>query len=116
MYTDMPDDAYRKALLRAILTLDSGYEEVFDAMLNVMVKGEWREWDETMTIGDEIVFTEEMFEGSADANVQQLLKLLVRMRTASESLATLNNISDEELEEEARQASLEDDLPAPPEP
>lgn len=61
-------------------------------IFQVAIKGELKEWSDSVPVGEFHTFTREMFEGCSDTNMQLLVKLLDNVESTVDSICNLNNI------------------------
>lgn len=83
---------YRAALQDSVLKLVKIRNEVFDLSFELAITGELKEWSDSVPVGEDHLFTREMFEGCNDANLKLLTELLVKVELVVDSLCNLNNI------------------------
>ena len=88
----MDSTAYEESLQQAASALFNIREQLVNAIFQVAITGELQEWSDTITVGEQVTFSKEMFEGCADANVQLLTQLLNNVERTCDSLLNLNNI------------------------
>lgn len=88
----MDSTAYKESLQQAASALFNIRERLFNAVFQVAITGELKEWSDTITVGEQVTFSKEMFEGCEDANVQLLTQLLNNVEQTCDSLLNLNNI------------------------
>ncbi|WP_324720505.1 hypothetical protein [Salinimicrobium sp. HB62] len=95
---------YRNKLLLSYLALAKAQGALTDRIINVGMLGEFAEVNQTFVEGDTFRFDLEMFRHSKDQNLLLLLELFHKLDETMNSLANINGITEEELED------LEDDL------
>ena len=88
----MDPNEYKESLLQATTALVNIREQLFNAVFQVAITGEMKEWSDTIAVGEQVTFSKEMFEGCGDANVQLLTHLLNNVEQTCDSLLNLNNI------------------------
>ena len=92
---------YREKIILAYRALLETHEELLDRIINVGMTGEFAEANETFEPGDSYKFNLEQFRGTKDTNLNLLLKLFDELEAVMNSLANLNGITEEELEDES---------------
>lgn len=83
-------DAYRLRLSEACQTIADSRKQLFAALINVGMSGEFKELDELFEEGDFFQFERSHFEGSNDINVEILMELLKKMDETHSKLVNLN--------------------------
>ncbi len=91
---------YREKIILAYRALLETHEELIDRIINVGMTGEFVEINEAFYPGDMYSFNLEQFRGTEDANLNLLLKLFDELENTMNSLANINGITEEELEDE----------------
>lgn len=91
---------YRDKIILAYRALLETYEELMDRIINVGMTGEFAEVNETFQVGDSYKFNLLQFRGTKDTNLNLLLKLFDELEEVMNSLANINGITEEELEDE----------------
>ncbi|MFD2518234.1 hypothetical protein [Salinimicrobium flavum] len=71
-----------------------------ERIINMGMTGEFAEINEIFREGDTFKFDLEMFRDSKDQNMQLLLGLFDELETVMNTLANINGITEEELEDE----------------
>ncbi len=77
---------YQQRLSDVATFLDEAEITLYEAMLNLMMDGELKDWNSLCPVNDVINVEDSLFDASEDANVQVLLKLSRQIRLASQSL------------------------------
>ena len=77
---------YTKCLGEIIGELAATEEELSSAAINLAVLDKWREWNESMPVGSEYTFTDEMLYGAGDSNIRVLMNLRDSIAAAVEAL------------------------------
>lgn len=83
---------YAAALRDSVLKLARIRNEVFDLSFTLAITGELKEWSDTVPVGEDHLFTRELFEGCNDANLKLLMELLNKVESVVDSLCNLNNL------------------------
>jgi hypothetical protein len=86
------EEDYREELEHTAYRLLDMRESLFEAIVQILAKGELKEWCESMDEGEKVTFTKEIFEGCDDTNVQLLTKLLSQVEKTFGSLCNLNDL------------------------
>lgn len=69
-------DNYTLSILNATNKLEQCKEELIDAMFDLAINGELKEWNNIVGEGEHFYFRRELFESLDDHNVQQLIKII----------------------------------------
>lgn len=77
---------YQQRLSDVATFLDEAEITLYEAMLNLMMDGELKDWNSLSPVNDVINVDDFLLEASEDANVQVLLKLCRQIRFASQNL------------------------------
>ena len=91
-----PDD-YRFHLIEAIQSLNDCDLQLFNAGINLLMKGELSDVDDAFDIGDTYEFHIALLETSKDPSVQIILNALLAVRNAAQSLKAIHEVKDEEM-------------------
>ena len=86
------EEDYREELEHTAYRLLDMRESLYEAIVQILAKGELKEWCESMEEGEKVTFTKEIFEGCDDTNVQLLTKLLGQVEKTFGSLCNLNDL------------------------
>lgn len=90
---------YRKSLIEAYKGLIQIREDVFTSALNIAMAGELEDINDVFEEGDEYEFHIEHLEGSNDTNLNKFLELFEYLEIIMHTLANINAISENELED-----------------
>lgn len=90
---------YRKKILMTYKFLIKMHEELLTRTINVGMTGEMAEVNEVFTVGDTYKFDVGQFRGTNDVNLNKLLAFFDELEDVMNSLANINGITAEELEE-----------------
>lgn len=83
-------DAYKLRLSEACQTIADSSNQLFTALINVGMSGEFKELDELFDEGDFFQFERSHFQDSNDINVKILMELLDKMDETHSKLVNLN--------------------------
>ena len=75
------------------------HEELLTRTINVVMTGEHENINSVFKAGDTFQFDKEMFRDSKDENVNKLIAFHDELENLMNSLANINNIMEEELDE-----------------
>ncbi|NJY62821.1 hypothetical protein HC174_08630 [Salinimicrobium sp. CDJ15-81-2] len=92
---------YRDKIILTYRQLLETHEELMERIINVGMTGEFAEINEIFREGDTFKFDLEMFRDSKDQNLQLLLGLFDELENVMNTLANVNGITEEELEDES---------------
>jgi len=92
---------YRYNLVKSYNVLLNLHERLFNRIINVEMLGDLADISNTFQPGDSYFFQIEQFRDSKDRNVQLLVELYDRLEDTMNSLANINSITEEELDEVA---------------
>ena len=84
---------YKESLQQAAAALLTIREHLFDAIFQVAIIGELKEWSDTVADGVQVTFPKALFEACEDANVRLLTHLLNNVEHTRDSLLNLNNLA-----------------------
>lgn len=90
---------YREKILLTYKFLLKMHEELLTRTINVGMTGELAEVNEVFSVGDTYKFDVEQFRGTNDANLNKLLDFFDELEDMMNSLANINGITQEELDE-----------------
>ncbi|SOC81599.1 hypothetical protein SAMN06296241_3180 [Salinimicrobium sediminis] len=93
--------SYRNKIILTYRALLDAHEEIMERIINMGMTGEFAEINEVFQPGDSFKFDVEMFRDSKDQNLQLLLGLFDELEDVMKTLADLNGITEEELEDES---------------
>ena len=91
---------YRDKIILTYRALLETHEEFMEKIINVGMLGEFAEVNKVFREGDTFKFDLEMFRDSKDQNLQLLLNFFDELENVMNSLANVNGITEEELEDE----------------
>lgn len=91
---------YREKIILTYRHLLEVHEELLTRIINVGMTGEFLEINSVFEAGDEFEFDKEMFRESKDENVKKLIAFHDELEDLMNSLANINGITEEELEDE----------------
>lgn len=89
---------YRNIVIESIVDLTDQQNIVFTQILNLSMFGEMKEYNQLFEVGEIVDFEIGHFEDSTDVNVQNLIRLFHTLGETIQSLANLNSISQEEID------------------
>ena len=92
--------AYREKIILTYRHLLEMHEELLTRIINVGMTGEYSEVNTVFKPGDTYKFDLEQFRGTKDNNLNKLLAFFDELENLMNSLANINRITEEELEEE----------------
>ncbi|WP_373494923.1 hypothetical protein [Aquiflexum sp.] len=85
-------DTYKLRLLDACSAVAKARNELFTAMINVGMSGEFRELDELFEEGDFFQFEKSHFQDCKDINLGMLMELIEKLDETHSKLVNLNAI------------------------
>jgi hypothetical protein len=89
---------YREQILENINQLSEARNIIFFEIVNLAMKFEHSDIDNTFEEGDQYTFTLQQFENSKDVNVQKLVELCKKVEETVFTLMDLNGIDEDEVE------------------
>ena len=92
---------YRNKIILTYRALLEIHEELMERIINMGMTGEFAEINEIFREGDTFKFDLEMFRDSKDQNLQLLLGFFDELENVMNTLANVNGITEEELEDES---------------
>lgn len=92
---------YREKIILTYRHLQEVHEELLTRIINVAMTGEYAEVNQLFESGDQFRFDKEMFRDTKDQNVKKLLAFHDELEELMNSLANINAIKEEELEDES---------------
>ena len=92
--------SYRNKIILTYRALLETHEELMERIINVGMTGQYAEINSCFEKGDSFKFDLEMFRDSKDQNLQLLLELFDELENVMNTLANVNGITEEELEDE----------------
>ena len=90
---------YREKILLAYRALLTTHEELTDRIINVGMLGEFAEVNKVFEPGENYRLDLDQFRGTNDTNLNLLLTFYDQLEDLMHSLANINGITEEELEE-----------------
>ena len=90
---------YRNKILLSYVALAKAHDSLTDRIINVGMLGEFADVNEVFRKGDTFEFNLEMFRDSNDQNLHLLFDLFDRLEETMNSLANINGITEEDLED-----------------
>ena len=92
-------EPYREKILLTYKYLLEVHEELLTRTINVGMLGELAEVNKVFQVGDTYNFDIEQFKGTQDVNLNKLIAFYDELENLMNSLANINAITEEELEE-----------------
>ncbi len=92
-------EPYREKILLNYKFLIKTHEELLTRTINVGMLGELAEVNKFFAVGDTYNFDIEQFRGSQDTNLNMLIDFFDSLEDLMNSLANINAITEEELED-----------------
>ena len=89
---------YREKIILTYKFLLEMHEEFLTRTINVGMAGERAEVNQVFKVGDTYKFDIEQFRGTNDTNLNKLITFFDELETLMNSLATINGITEEELD------------------
>lgn len=90
---------YREKIILAYRALIKMHNKLTDRIINVAMLGEFAEVNAVFQVGDAYNFDLEQFRGTNDVNLNLLLKLFDDLEDIMNSLANINGITEEEIDD-----------------
>ena len=88
----MEPTAYKESLEATAAKLLAMREELFEAIFQIAITDELREWSATIEVGETYSISKELLESCADTNVQLLTTLLTAIERTCDSLLNINKL------------------------
>ena len=97
----MQTEGYRDCLKDALEALVTANENIYNSMIQILMQGEMKDWNDEVPIGEVHNFEYELFKNSTDTNIQLLVKLMESVDNTYHSIKNINSIEmgDEEEKE-----------------
>jgi hypothetical protein len=92
---------YREQIILTYRALINIHQELSDRIINVGMLGEFDEINEVFKLGETYDFNIDQFRGTGDANLNLLLKMLDELEEVMNSMANINGITEDELEDDS---------------
>ena len=92
-------EPYREKILLTYKFLLKTHEELLTRTINVGMLGELAEVNKVFAVGDTYNFDIEQFKGTPDTNLNKLIDFYDELENLMNSLANINAITEEELED-----------------
>ena len=93
----MQSEGYKECLKDALENLKTANGNIYNCMIQVLMQGEMKEWNDQVPIGEVHSFDYELFKNSTDTNIQLLVKVI---ETVDDTYNSIKNINGIEMEEE----------------
>jgi hypothetical protein len=93
--------AYREKIILSYRVLLKTHEKLQNRIINVGMTGEFAEVNTVFEPGDTYKFDLDQFRGTNDINLNTLLAFFDELENTMNSLANINGITEEELEDES---------------
>mgnify|MGYP006896870814 CR=1 FL=1 len=93
-------EPYREKIILTYKFLLKTHEELLTRTINVGMTGEWAEVNKVFAVGDTYNFDIDQFKGTQDVNFNKLIDFYDELENLMNSLANINAITEEELENE----------------
>ena len=90
---------YREKILMAYKYLLEVHEELLTRTINIGMTGEMANINKTFIVGDTYNFDVEQFRGTTDINLNKLIGFYDELENLMNSLANINGITEEELDD-----------------
>ena len=98
----MQNEAYIENIKEALKNLVRVNESIYYSVISICMQGELKEWNDQVPVGEVHQFDFEIFKNSEDVNIKMLVKILDDVDTAFASIANINAIDGEVLQEGMR--------------
>jgi len=102
-------EPYREKILLTYKFLLKTHEELLTRTINVGMLGELAEVNKVFAVGDTYNFDIEQFKGTSDTNLNKLIDFYDELENLMNSLANINAITEEELEDFEEEDEDEDE-------
>ncbi len=89
----MQTENYRGNLKEALKNLIKVNESIYYSIIDVLMQGELKEFNDAVPIGEVHQFDFELFKNCDDTNVQLLVKLMETVDETFESIKNINSIN-----------------------
>ena len=96
----MQSEGYKECLKDALENLKTANGNIYNCMIQVLMQGEMKEWNDQVPIGEVHSFDYELFKNSTDTNIQLLVKVI---ETVDDTYNSIKNINGIEMEEEGEE-------------
>jgi len=83
---------YMDELYGVLKTLGEFYDKIYEHMVNLAVRDKWKEWQDTIKVGDVFDFSDEMLANTGDKNVDDLFILWDNVYNTIEAISKRNKI------------------------
>ena len=101
---------YRQKILLTYKFLLKTHEELLTRTINVGMLGELAEVNKVFAVGDTYNFDIEQFRGTPDTNLNLLVDFFDKLEDLMNSLANINAITEEELDDFEEDEDVDDDV------
>lgn len=88
----MQSEGYKECLKDALEKLVKANESIYNCMIDILMQGEMKEWNDQVPIGEVHNFEYELFKNSTDTNIQLLVKLMETIDGTYNSIKNINSI------------------------
>lgn len=95
----MQSEGYEECLKDALENLKTANENIYNCMIQVLMQGEMKDWNDELPIGEVHSFDYELFKNSTDTNIQLLVKVIETVDDVYNSIKNINGIKMEKEEE-----------------
>lgn len=92
----MQSEGYRENLKEALMNLVKVNEGIYNCMIQLLMQGEMKGWNDNVPIGETHVFEWELFKNSSDTNIQMLVKIIEQVDQTYNSIKNINAIEMED--------------------
>lgn len=86
----MQDENYREMVFETVQAIADFKSSFFEAILNVILSGELKEWSDSVPNGESHYFDIDLVKSCEDVNVQLTYKLYMRLSETIDTLCNLN--------------------------
>jgi hypothetical protein len=88
----MQSEGYRENLKEVLNVLRTANENIYDSMVQILMQGEMKEWNNDVPVGEVHHFDFELFKNSSDTNIQLLVKVIEKVDETYHSIENINGI------------------------
>lgn len=85
---------YKEALTESCMAIATARQEIFSALINVAMCGEYAEIDDLFDIGETVLFDTTYFQHCQDSNLKKLLELVYTLEQTHDTLTNINGLND----------------------
>ncbi len=90
------NDDYKEALAESCMAIATARQEIFSALINVAMSGEYAEIDDIFEVGETVLFDTTYFQHSQDSNLKKLLELVYHLEQTHDTLTNINGLGNSE--------------------